>query len=287
MARDLYAAKSTPTVGILRHRRSAGLSRVAGLAPRAVLLVAVAVLAVLGLRTLAAGRPAAPATPPDTAASDGAGFLAEAFTRAYLSWDPRRPDARARALAPIASSELGEGARLQPPAAGPAQRVLWTSVLGVRAGAAGEMVVRVVADTTSGLRVLDVPVLRGRDGALAVAAPPALVAAPRTDPRLALSDPQQVRDGTLAAVVRRALAHYLEGDAFELEADLAPGAVVALPPPLARVRVGEVGWLSETEGRIAVTAEASLPGGARARLRYELVVAQEGRWLVHQIAPDP
>jgi hypothetical protein len=96
-----------------------------GVAPRALVLVALGVLSLVALRELAsAASPTATIAPALAVADPEAPFLAEAFARAYLTWDPRRPDLRTRALAPLAAPALGDGTGLLPPNVGAPQHVL-------------------------------------------------------------------------------------------------------------------------------------------------------------------
>jgi conjugative transposon protein TcpC len=267
-------------------RRPAALSRVVGLAPRALALVAIGMLALLGLRGLVQGgsRTVRVLAPPAPAAEAlPARALAERFARAYLSWDPRRPSAREDALAGLASPDLGPGAGLSPPATGPAQRVRFTQVVDERAGAGGTRVVTVATRTSRETVYLAVPVLVAPDGALALVQPPALVGPPLIDIERTAPDEAPVEDPALAEVARRAVLNYLTGDRANLVADLAPGASVVMPRPLAALSVERVSWADRARGLVSVAVRAALSGGARAELRYELAVVDQGRWLVQTV----
>lgn len=250
-------------------------------------MLAACVLATLGARTLVAGpREIAdlPESPPTSSPANLSGrALAEAFTRVYLSWDPRRPQLRAEALRPLLSGGMGEDAGLRMPPGGPAWRVLWTAVLSDQERSAGGRLITVAAETNRGTVRLAVPVAPDPSGAFVVTARPAIVGAPRTDPGRAVPAPDVVENEALVAVARRTLANYLAGDRANLLADLAPGAVVVLPEPMGAVRVGEVTWVDRASGLVAVEAAASVRGRARAQLRYEIAVASQGRWLVSWI----
>jgi hypothetical protein len=266
-------------------RRSAARARLAAIAPRVLALLALALLAALGLRDLVAPA-AAPAPAPivvQPAEDLGARAVAEAFARAYLAWDPGDPGDRSRALQKLAARDLGEGAGLRPPAGGPGQTVGWTAVLADRLGPGGTRVITVAADTSAGPRYLDVPVTREPGGALVVAADPALVGAPRGDPGRALREEEPIEDPALVVVVRRAVANYLTGDRDNLLADLAPGAAIVMPAALRGIQVGEVTWADRERVVAAVAVRALLPGGATAELRYVLALVDRGRWLVRSI----
>lgn len=265
-------------------RRSAARARVAAGAPRAALLIALGVLALLGLRALVAEPAAtAPAPAPQPPAASAAGH-AEAFARAYLTWEESRHEEREDALAALGAPGLGAG--LTPPLEG-SQRVIWSAVLAERAGPGGTRVVTVAAETDAGeLLHLAVPVARAPDGAPAIARAPALVGAPPSARGWRAADGPEVADPALERVARRALTNYLAGDRANLLADLAPGAIVSLPAARIRgPRLGALTWSDRAAGWAALSVSAGIPGGARADLAYPLSVVHEGRWLVRAIAP--
>src|SRR3954470_1058027 len=95
-------------------------------APRALALAGLLVCAVLVLRP--AVRPEASTEPParvQTPSDLRAEGFAEAFARAYLTWDAADPASHQRAVARYASQALDPGAGLRLPRVG-TQRVLWT-----------------------------------------------------------------------------------------------------------------------------------------------------------------
>src|SRR5688572_26349103 len=69
-------------------------------APRALAGLVACVVMVAGVRTIIAGAPEPSPPPPAPAGSDlGAESFAEAFVRAYLTWDADQPERREQALA--------------------------------------------------------------------------------------------------------------------------------------------------------------------------------------------
>jgi len=255
--------------------------------PRLLVLFVGVVLSLLGLRSLMQGAPPQASALQTTAAPDqdapAAQALAERFVRAYLAWNPRRPAARERALAALVGADVGPDAGLTPAAGSPVQRVEWTQVVGDEAGAGGVRTVVVRAQTTRGVFHVAVPVRMGPEHALSIAGLPALVGPPPLDTDRPLPDELPVEDPGLAEVARRAIANYLTGDRANLVADLAPGARVVMPRPLAEVTVGRASWADRSRDLVAVAVEATLPGGARAALRYEISVVDDGRWLMRGV----
>ena len=112
--------------------------------------------------------------------------FAQLFARRYLTWEAADPEAHQRALAAYLGVGMEADAGLQPPSGGEEQ-VQWTEVVQERAGAPGERVFTVAAQTDSdGLVYLAVSVARARGGVLELASYPALVGAPACGPALRL-----------------------------------------------------------------------------------------------------
>jgi hypothetical protein len=262
--------------------RSLWQSRVAARAPRAIAFAALGFLCIAGLRAvLAPGSETATSAPsfatPDLAAES----FAEAFARAYLTWDSI--DRHARRIAAFLSDDLDEGAGLTPPTR--RQQVLWTSVVEDRSEANGGRLVTVVADTTGGTYDLAVPLERDARGFLFVARYPALVGALPAATHAVASEEPEVEDGGLRAVARRAVANYLERQGANLKADLDATAVAALPSQaLAVSEVESITWAGPRRVAVQVSAEGA---GARWTLRYELDVVKRERWYVRSIETNP
>lgn len=243
----------------------------------------VLVLSLAGLRSLIAGPPA------PTRIGSGGGYdataaaFAESFARTYLSWDSERPEERERALAGLVSASLDPGAGLEPGGRS-RQDVLWTAVLAARRTRRAR-IVTVAAQTTGGVFHLSVPVARDDRGFLFVSAYPALVGAPPTAPDAPVDEAPEVEDPDLRVVAERVVRNYLERQASDLRADLAPEAVVSLPAR--RLRVEDVEAVRDLGGsRVAVELRA-LGGGVSWRLRYELAVVKRERWYVRSIQSNP
>ena len=264
--------------------RSAARERIVARTPRALIALGLVVLSALGLRALVASPSQAPLSGAGPASADlEATGLAEAFARAYLSWDAERPQDRERALERLGTSALDAG--IEPPSEGH-QRVLWTAPVAERAAPGGGRMITIAVALEGGpVLHLAVPIGRAPGDRPYVAERPALVGPPPLGDAPARATPPPVEDPALVEVARRALANYVAGDGANLAADLAPEASVA---PLARpiaATVGEPAWIDRASGWLAVPVDAELPGGARADLRYELRAVWRERWLVAALEP--
>ena len=272
--------------------RSARRSRLGARAPRLALIGVCGVLCLAGLRVVIAGPAnAETASGPDaTVVSQEltqVRGVAEAFTRAYFTWDHNHPDARAAALSPLVADAIAPDAGFSPPTETD-QTVTWTATVAERTDPDAKVRYVTVAAATGrpGLVYLEVPVRRDPQGRIAVTDFPAVVGGP---PRLADgvrpgAAANGVSDAELAAVVRRAATNYLKGDAEDLRADLARGAVVSLPE--LRVNDAEPGaltWLDQPNGLVAVEVDLPNGGGGSLRLVYRLSVTRSDRWYVRAI----
>jgi hypothetical protein len=123
-------------------------SRWAARAPKAITVVVVSILCVAGLRAVIAGPPEAPRPPRVLFGSDLAQqSFAEAFARAYLTWDAARPTEHERQVAGFITDALGPGAGLSVPRRG-AQHVVWTAAVQDRQLGRSGRLVTVAAQTT-------------------------------------------------------------------------------------------------------------------------------------------
>jgi len=263
--------------------RSAWRVTLTARAPRIVAGVVAAVVMVAGIRAIVTGPPAPPAAPkPLPTADTGAAAFAEGFVRAYLSWEPARPELRDAQLAAYASSELDAGAGLE--ASQRRQTVDWSTVIG--AETIGRRTTVTVAAAAGGRTWhLAVPVTRDPKGFMVVAAYPAIVGPPPTARGDEAPDEDDVADRELASVAERAVRNYLAGERENLAADLDASAVVSLPVQPARVET--IGGVTRAgRDRVAVALTARL-AGARMELRYELAVVKHERWYVRSIETDP
>ncbi|HEX4107538.1 MAG TPA: conjugal transfer protein [Solirubrobacteraceae bacterium] len=235
-------------------------------------------------------RPIRDVEPPSPSLDPAVAGFATLFARAYLDWTADDPAAQQRALAPFLATEVDPGAGFTPSASG-TQQVLWTQVVQQRDVGASERVDTLAVETDRlGLIYLTVDVTRESNGRLALARYPGIVGAPATAPSSMNADAAlaPVRDGPLATVVQRALGNYLDGDAGDLAADLAPTARVALPAPrLTLTGVSSLRWGHPGESVFA-QVQASDPSGASYTLEYEVdVESLDGRWVVLAIGVDP
>ncbi len=265
--------------------RSAWLVRSAGLVVRLALIWLVVVLTLLGLLTVLAGR-AAPVTDlhAGRAPSLAAESFAEAFTRAYLSWDPAHPERHERRVGAYASEALAPGAGLSA-RSGSSQQVTWTAAVQDEVVSNQRRLITVAAETTSGPSFVSVPVQTDRRGFMAVSGYPAFVGAPPVNTKAPVIDEPQVVDRALRTVAGRAIANYLRREGTNLRADLDRRAVVALPTRRLRIAsLDSITWVRR--GRVAVELRAE-EGGATWTLRYELEVVKRDRWYVRSIQVNP
>lgn len=259
--------------------------RVRARLPRVGFVVAVAILSVAGLKSIArSADDVRGSTAPEAHDVRGVDALAEGFARAYLSTDPVAPEAREKRLAAFGMPESALAAdRLD----GPPVTVGWTVSMASTPAGRGQRRVTVAADVGGRVVYLAVSVGRTAGGRLFVTGPPAFVGPLAIAKGQSTPEPE-VDDQALDAVVIRAVRHYVEGDRGDLAADLAPHAVVSVPPVVLTVRqVLAVTWAA-APSRVAVQVLARLAGGSSFVLRYELAVVRVGgRWLVRRIHVNP
>jgi hypothetical protein len=267
--------------------RSVRRDRMRAHAPRALAGTLAAVLILAGLRTVVLGSQRQPPPRPSAPAQDLAaeGFAAELSTR-YLGYDAAAPDRRARELRALVGEGLGADLGMDPPA-DVTQRVRWARVVQDQAAIAGGHLITVAVDTDRhGLLHLSVPVRRDDGGRLQLAGYPALIGAPAVAAAVAPAR-RAVGDEALARVARRAVANYLARDAEDLQADLAPGAQVALPALALAADPAGSDVAVAGPGGVLVTVRARDADGARYTLTYELGVVRTDRWYVTAVQAFP
>ena len=258
-------------------------------APRYLTLGVLALLLLLGLRSIffspTAGTPARAAAAADAPSR----AFALQFARAYLSYDAERPAARSRALAPFLSDAVDADVGFFP--AGGSQAVIWAEVASDQPALTGGRAITVAAaiDTQPLPVYLTVPVAHERGGPLSLLGYPAFVGAPATSREAPAVSRSPVEDERLRAVAARALRNYLAGSAQNLKADLAPGAEVTLPTLSLRVRsMGRLDWLGRSGARaVLASVEAIDERGATYTLAYELGIAIRDRPYVDFIEVIP
>ncbi|MQA76543.1 MAG: hypothetical protein GEU88_19845 [Solirubrobacterales bacterium] len=254
-------------------RRSARLERARELLPRLLVLGLVAVLWALGVKQLFASAPTVEMPADLEARSDRAlEAFAVDFARAYLSYDPARPQLFERWLSRYVPAGMDPDAgRLAPPKA---RGVLFAQVVqNQEALAGGRMVVVEAQLTTSSAPVyLAVPARRTEGEGLALAGYPAFVGAPSVDEEAALPLSEAVDAPELEQLAERVVTNYLARAHANLEADLAPEAEVAVPEASLRVeRLADLTWAGEqASGAVLATVEARDQAGASYTLTYEL-----------------
>jgi hypothetical protein len=266
--------------------KPAWLVRSAGRAPRAAFITGVAILSLVGLLNVLRGAPEPVAFRAAEPTRDlAAESFAEAFTRAYLTWDAARPERHQNEVAAFTSEALEPGAGFSVPPDG-TQEVSWTTTVRDETVSPTGRLVTVAAQTNAGLSYhVSVPVERDGRGFLVVPRYPALVGAPPADLKTASADEPDVEDSQLRAVVARAIENYLRREGANLRADLDQRAVVALAAaPLEVKSIDSISWVAP--GRVAVEVRAK-GLGATWTLRYELEVVKRERWYVRSIQTNP
>src|SRR4051812_9575915 len=245
-------------------------------------LAAVGVKATVAPRTASVTATAAPATDARDITAQG---FAQAFARAYLSWDARDPEQHQRQVAPFLSGSLDGDGGLQVPPRG-RQQVLWSTAIQDQPNARRDRVITVAAQTTRELLYLAVPVHRTDRGFLVVRQYPSLVGPPVSDPAVAPAAEPDVTDNGLRAVAQRAITNYLAGERTNLLADLDAGAVVSLPTVTLDVR--SVRSITQAaRDRVAIEVSAADAAGTQWTVRYELAVVHRDRWYVRIIQTAP
>jgi hypothetical protein len=238
-------------------------------------------------------RPHIPAPPAVQRIDLGATAYAEAFARAYLTFDARRPDLHAAQLQPFLNAEQDPDAGFSPPHQG-SQSVAWASVVQSRPadGADGAGTTYTVAAQTSrpATVYLTVTVRRTASKALQVVGLPAFVGAPAQERSPAVDGDRldEVVESDITEVVARGLRNYLAGDSTDLRADLARDAVVSVPTDSLRLqRVDRVVWAPGGRSVFA-TVTATARDGGLFQLTYELDIARsDARPYIAAIQMDP
>jgi conjugative transposon protein TcpC len=269
-------------------RTPGGLAKRLG---RAVLWLLVLVLLLRGLagvmepRTPAtvasASKPATVAWPDDQTRA----FAAD-FARAYLTFDPKDPDASATTIRAFAGPELSGSIVPEYGEDAPRRAVGSVAVARVARVDDSHALVTVAAAATGGTQYVTVPVARDAGGGLVVSdlpsltEPPARASAPSTATEsLAASERGPIED-----VVSRFLSSYLGGDAGALSFYVPAGVRIgALAHKHELVDVTSLALMAPAQGRVRevlATVRAKDAAGAIYGLRYRLRLVREDRWLV-------
>jgi hypothetical protein len=284
----LAEAPAAPRRRLARTVRPAHTTRRRARVPSRIAIGALLVLAAVGVKATVAPRTpsiTAAAAPTSDARDITTQGFAQAFARAYLSWDARDPEQHQRQVAPFLSRSLDGDGGLQVPPRG-RQQVLWSTAIQDQPDARRDRVITVAVQTTRPLLYLAVPVHRTERGFLVVRQYPSLVGPPVSDPAVAPPEEPDVTDDGLRAVAQRAITNYLAGERTNLLADLDAGAVVSLPTVTLDVR--SVRSITQAaRDRVAVEVSASDATGTQWTLRYELAVVHRDRWYVRTIQTTP
>jgi hypothetical protein len=282
-------------MGMLRGAAASGGSRGRGVAVsrtpvallkrlgRALLWLLVLVLLLRGVASALEPRRAIVAAPMVRATApwpdDGA--------RAYLTFDPKAPEASAAAVRAFVTPELGSSVAPEYGETAPRRAVGSVSVARVARVDDAHALVTVAAAATGGTHYLTVPVARDSRGGLVVSDLPSLVAPPAraSVPIVAAESLPAGERAPVEDVVSRFLRAYLAGDT---------GGLAFFVP--AGVRIGALGQRHELVDVTALTLTTPAQGrvrevvaavrakdaatGATYGLRYRLRLVREDRWLV-------
>jgi len=207
---------------------------------------------------------------------EGQGY-AERFARAYLSYNAGQPAAYQAALGAFLTNPTGDG--LQLPASG-SQSVLDAQVIAQQPSPLGGETYTVAAQTSpGGLVYLNVPVAYTSSGALEIAGYPALVGPPASSPQdlsAQLQGLPGLADNAAATVLERALGNYLAGHPSDLQADLAPGASVILPPQSLALEQIQSAKAADGGRTVYATIIARAGDGAVYTLTYQVDFSDSG-----------
>jgi hypothetical protein len=264
-------------------------ARIAGRAPRTAGYAAVVVLCLAGVSSILRGhqtinqRIVRAANTQDLAAVE----FATDFARDYLSYGQSAgsQSEREQLLAPFATATLGADAGVT---VNGTQQVQWAQGAQQQTSADGEEIVTVAAALTGRPDpvYLAVPVIREASGQLTVAGFPAFVGAPATDLNYQPPEETAVSDQGLTEMTTRLITNYLAGNAQNVQADLAPGAQVSLPPePLHDVRVQATTWADASTVRVTLTASDAQQTAFS--LTYLIAVTERERWYANSIEVNP
>lgn len=269
-------------------RRSARWARARAGAPRYLLVGALVLLCLGGLKEIVVGDPVPKSGGGGRGIDHAEERLALDFTRAYLSYDAARPQRRERALASYLPDNLDSDGGFTP--ARGSRQVLWTEVAQNQVALAGGrvVVVEAQADDQAAPHFLAVNVDRDRRGSLFIAGYPAMVGAPSINRRPVEPDREVVEEVPIRQMVERVVSNYLSSSTENLAADLDPKTTVTLPTSRLRlVEVDEIYWTSPKRDAALATVVASDRAGNQLTLSYELGVRDRGRPLVTFIQTIP
>jgi hypothetical protein len=240
---------------------SVRLARLRAAAPRYLAIAVLAVLLLLGLKSLIFPPRSSVPSLPATADLPSRSFALQ-FARAYLTYDADRPNARLRALASFVPEDLDRNAGSFPESG--AQRVLWAEVASDQPAIAGGRIITVATglSTQPSPAYLSIPVRHPRDGRLSLGGYPSFVGPPLVNTAANASSFEEVANPELAEVVTRVLRNYLAGSPENLRADLSDDAVV-----LATLRAHDTKGVSYT-----LTYEVGLVHGDRPYVNFIEVI---------------
>jgi hypothetical protein len=267
---------------------SVRVARLRAVAPRYVAIAVLAVLLLLGLRSLLWPPRPHSASLPAQADLPSRSFALQ-FARAYLAYDANRPAARLRELAPFVPENLDRAAGVFPQSG--RQKVLWADIASDQPALTGGRVLTVAAGvSTQALPVyLAIPVRHPPSQPVSLAGYPSFVGAPLVDTEAPSQSYEEVSTDAISEVVTRVLRNYLAGSIANLRADLTDDAVVTLPTVSLRLeRLSQLVWLGGAgSGAVMATVTAHDANGVSYTLTYEVGVVEGERPYVSFIEVIP
>jgi hypothetical protein len=270
---------------------------------RAVLWLLIAVLLIRGLAdVLEPNRPAAPVAAPAEAPAawpdeDAKAFAAQ-FSRAYLTYAPRDPEASADAIRAFAAPELATAIAPEYDERTRAQAVAAATVARSVALDDGRalVTVAVAVEGAPDPLYLTVPVARDDAGGLVVSDLPSFAAAPA---RATVTEPAgdplpSAEREQIEPVVSRFLQAYLAGDAAAMEYLVPAGTTITAPAPGHELEgVASLSLASPAKGDerlvLASVRARQVESGAIFSLRYRLLLerGEDRRWYVAAVNTAP
>jgi Conjugative transposon protein TcpC len=263
-------------------------ARIAGVAPRIALYAVTTVLCAAGVASIVRGHK----TIHETFVTAGHGFdlaaaeYATEFARVYLTYSSEHPGVRTEALSRFTNSAIDNEAGVTPQGA---QTVTWAEPVQQQRQPTGEDFVTVAVQTgeEAAPQYLAVPVIRDSGGALAIANYPSFVGPPAVATGYEAPDQEPVTDSALIAMVTRVVTNYLDDDALDLQADMAPEVQVSLPTGALTVQhVTNVTW-AYGASIVEVDVQAVNSAGTTFSLAYLIGVVHQERWYATSISVNP
>jgi len=267
---------------------SVRLARLRAAAPRYLAIGVLAVLLLLGLRSLVSPPRASTPSLPASADLPSRSFALQ-FARAYLTYNSNHPGARLRELAALVPDNLDRNGGSLPESG--RQTVLWANIASDQPSIAGGRVITVAAGlSTQRLPAyLAIPVRHPHNGRVSLGGYPSFVGSPLVDTTAQSQSLEDVSNRVISEVVTRVLRNYLDASAANLRADLSDDAIVTLPTVSMHLeRLDQLAWLGGTNSSaVLATVTARDSKHVTYTLTYEVGIVHGDRPYVNFIEVIP